>query len=60
MDAVMVLSRLLKVKSNCFNYAGVKDKRAITSQHATAFKISADRLKALNDRLLGMTLGNFQ
>lgn len=60
MDAVSVLSRLLKVKWSCFSYAGTKDKRAITSQRLAAFKISANRLQGLNHTLRNMKLGNFE
>ena len=60
MDAVSVISRLLKLKPSCFSYAGTKDRRAITSQHLTAFKISANKLQALNHKLRNMKLGNFE
>lgn len=60
MDAVSVISRLLKIKSSCFHYAGTKDKRAITTQLLTAFKVSAEKLQALNPKLRNMQLGNFK
>lgn len=60
MDAVNIISRLLKIKSPCFHFAGTKDKRAITSQLLTAFKVSAEKLQALNAKLRNMQLGNFK
>ena len=60
MEAISVLSRLLKIKSSCFHYAGTKDRRAITSQLVTAFKVTAERLLALNQKLRNMKLGNFE
>lgn len=60
MEAVSVISRLLKIKPSTFTYAGTKDKRAITSQLITAFKVSAEKLQALNQRLRNMRLGNFE
>ena len=60
MEAVAVISRLLKIKPSCFHYAGTKDRRAITSQLITAFKVSAEKLQALNPRLINMHLGNFK
>ena len=38
MEAINFISRLLKVKSSAFHYAGTKDRRAITSQLVTAFR----------------------
>ena len=60
MDAVNIMSRLLKLKSSCFHYAGTKDKRAITSQLLTAFKVTAEKLQTLNPKLRNIQLGNFK
>lgn len=60
MEAVGVITRLLKIKPSCFHFAGTKDKRAITTQLVTAFKVSADKLQKLNPRLRNMRLGNFE
>ncbi len=40
--------------------SGTKDKRGVTSQFVTAYKISPQRLAALNPRLRGVKLGNFE
>ncbi len=60
MEAVSVLSRLLKIKSSCFHFAGTKDKRAVTSQLVTAFKVTAQKLQALNTKLRNMKIGNYE
>nr|CUU00243.1 hypothetical transcript [Hymenolepis microstoma] len=59
MQALHVVGRMLKINSNSFNYAGTKDKRAITTQNVSIKNISARRLSTLNPRLNGIKLGNF-
>ncbi len=39
---------------------GTKDKRGLTSQYVTAYKIAPERLAALNPRLRGVKVGNFE
>jgi len=38
---------------------GLKDKRAVTTQHVTAYRIPAQRLRDLNPKLFSIRLGNF-
>jgi len=60
MKAVNILSKILKLHGkNSFNYAGNKDKRAITVQEMTT-SLSPDRLIYLNKsgRLHNMYIGN--
>lgn len=59
-DAIQILSKLLKVKPNLFTFAGTKDKRGVTCQYVTVPKIEASRMAALNKRLLGLKVGNFE
>ncbi|VDL40771.1 unnamed protein product [Hymenolepis diminuta] len=59
MQALHIVSRMLKINSNSFNYAGTKDKRAITTQNVSIKNISARRLSTLNPRLNGIKIGNF-
>ncbi|KAM3173952.1 hypothetical protein ACTXT7_011536 [Hymenolepis weldensis] len=59
MQALHIVGRMLKINSNSFNYAGTKDKRAITTQNVSIKNISARRLSTLNPRLNGIKLGNF-
>ena len=46
MSAVQQLTAWLRIKDSRLKYAGTKDKRAVTSQWCTAFKISAERMGA--------------
>ncbi|XP_067682997.1 pseudouridylate synthase 7 homolog [Haliotis asinina] len=59
MDAINLISRLARLKTHLFSYAGTKDKRAKTSQEITAFKVTANKLQAVNARLRNMMMGNF-
>ncbi|CAD7703369.1 unnamed protein product [Ostreobium quekettii] len=57
--ALNTLGRLLRVPTSTFRFAGTKDKRGITVQRISGFKVSPGRLAALNARLLGLKVGNF-
>uniref|UniRef100_A0A158R9Q4 TRUD domain-containing protein n=1 Tax=Taenia asiatica TaxID=60517 RepID=A0A158R9Q4_TAEAS len=59
MQALHIVGRLLKINSKSFNYAGTKDRRAVTTQNVSIKNISARRLSTLNPRLNGIKLGNF-
>ncbi|KAG9295770.1 hypothetical protein G9A89_008998 [Geosiphon pyriformis] len=59
-SAINLLSRLLRVHNRVFSYAGTKDTRAVTVQRVAAHRIFANRLAGLNNRLVGMRLGNFK
>ncbi|XP_041349931.1 pseudouridylate synthase 7 homolog isoform X2 [Gigantopelta aegis] len=60
MDAVNLMAKFLRTKTNVFQYAGTKDKRAKTSQDVSAFKVDAKKLHSLNNRLNKIMLGNFR
>lgn len=52
MQAVGLLSRLLRLgkgKKNVLGFAGTKDRRAVTVQRCSAFRVRAERLAALNE-----------
>ena len=38
MEAINLISKILKIKSSSFHYAGTKDRRAVTSQLVTAYR----------------------
>ncbi|ORX91940.1 tRNA pseudouridine synthase D [Basidiobolus meristosporus CBS 931.73] len=59
MEAVNMLSKVMKMSSKIFSYAGTKDKRGVTAQWVTAYHVKPERLLGLNKRLRGMQLGNF-
>ncbi|ELT96146.1 hypothetical protein CAPTEDRAFT_160486 [Capitella teleta] len=60
MEAVNVLAKLSKLRAGNFLYAGVKDKRAKTSQKISIHKVTATRIYGLNKILRGMRVGNFE
>ena len=59
-SAVSLIARMLHLKTRSFSYAGTKDKRAVTSQKLTAFKVEASDLASLNQRLRGIAVGNYK
>lgn len=59
MEAVNVITKLLRVPSRVIRYAGTKDRRAVTCQRVSISKIGLDRLNALNRTLKGMIIGNY-
>ena len=46
-DALAQLARALRLPPNALGFAGTKDKRAVTAQRVTAFKVTAERLRQL-------------
>lgn len=49
MEAIAQLARVLQLPQKLFSYAGTKDKRAITCQWVTAYKIPAEKVsRAIN------------
>ncbi|GJN33200.1 hypothetical protein PR202_gb21771 [Eleusine coracana subsp. coracana] len=50
-EALGVIGKMLGVQPRSFGFAGTKDKRAITTQQVTLFKVHASRLAALNSKL---------
>ncbi|XP_064399578.1 pseudouridylate synthase 7 homolog [Halichondria panicea] len=60
MEAISLISHILRVKSSIFHYAGTKDRRAVTSQLVTAFRVSAEKLTTLNKSGKNLNVGNFR
>ncbi|XP_038878533.1 pseudouridylate synthase 7 homolog isoform X3 [Benincasa hispida] len=58
-EALGLIGKMLGIQTRSFGFAGTKDKRSISTQRVTVFKQHASRLAALNDRLIGIKLGNF-
>lgn len=58
-EALGVIGKMLGVQPRSFGFAGTKDKRAITTQQVTLFKVHASRLAALNSKLAGIRVGDF-
>nr|CAB3461024.1 unnamed protein product [Digitaria exilis] len=58
-EALGVIGKMLGLQPRSFGFAGTKDKRAVTSQQVTVFKVRANKLAALNNRLFGIKVGNY-
>ncbi|KAF4374394.1 hypothetical protein G4B88_026281 [Cannabis sativa] len=52
-EALGVIAKMLGVQPRSFGFAGTKDKRAVSTQRR------AKKLAALNDRLIGIKVGDF-
>ena len=48
MDAIMNISKSIRVKDKRFSYAGIKDKRGVTAQRVTVSHLSAERMSLVN------------
>lgn len=57
--AVSLLAKFTNTRPNRFTYAGTKDKRGVTTQHMTIYRMRAEQLRGLNAKLYGMRAGNF-
>ncbi|XP_011621650.1 multisubstrate pseudouridine synthase 7 isoform X1 [Amborella trichopoda] len=58
-EALAIIGKMLGIQQRSFGFAGTKDKRAVTTQRVTVFRQHANRLAALNDRLMGIKIGDF-
>ncbi|XP_042059815.1 multisubstrate pseudouridine synthase 7-like [Salvia splendens] len=58
-EALGLLAKMLGTKPRSFGFSGTKDKRAVTTQRVTIFKQRASKLAALNEKLIGIKVGNF-
>ncbi|GMG99613.1 hypothetical protein Nepgr_001453 [Nepenthes gracilis] len=58
-EALRLIGKLLGVQSRSFGFAGTKDKRSVSTQRVTIFKQRASRLASLNERLIGIKVGDF-
>ncbi|XP_052204944.1 multisubstrate pseudouridine synthase 7 [Diospyros lotus] len=58
-EALGLIGKMLGVQPRSFGFAGTKDKRAVSTQRVTVFKQRASRLAALNERLIGIKVGDF-
>ncbi|XVF06287.1 hypothetical protein REPUB_Repub06bG0034400 [Reevesia pubescens] len=58
-EALGLIGKMLGIQPRSFGFAGTKDKRSISTQRVTVFKLHASRLAALNERLIGIKVGDF-
>lgn len=59
MEIMSFLARQLKLAAKSFQFAGTKDRRGVTVQRASAYRVFAERLAGLNRNLKGAKLGDF-
>ncbi|KAJ1966414.1 multisubstrate pseudouridine synthase 7 [Dispira parvispora] len=59
MDAIQIVGALGGIYRKHITYAGIKDRRAITTQRVTCQRASIMRLASLNEQLHGIRLGDF-
>lgn len=60
MEIISFLARQLKTNPKTFQFAGTKDKRAVTVQRASAFRVDAERLAGQNRQLRNASVGDFE
>ncbi|XP_039067891.1 LOW QUALITY PROTEIN: multisubstrate pseudouridine synthase 7-like [Hibiscus syriacus] len=58
-EALGLIGKMLAIQTRSFGFAGTKDKRSVSTQRVTVFKQHASRLAALNERLIGIKMGDF-
>ena len=60
MEVISHLSRQLKMNAKSFQFAGTKDRRAVTVQRASAYRVEDARLSAQNKMLRNSSVGDFE
>jgi tRNA pseudouridine13 synthase len=60
MDALNLIARMLKIKSQNFGFSGTKDRRAGTVQRISIRNQRAHNLTWLNNRMSGVKIGDFK
>ncbi|KAI9701186.1 MAG: hypothetical protein M1836_001855 [Candelina mexicana] len=60
MEVIAFLARQLKVNPKSFQFAGTKDRRGVTVQRVSVYRVHADKLVALNRSLRGSKIGGYE
>ena len=60
MEVVSYLARQLKVQARSFQFAGTKDRRAVTAQRVSAYRVYADRMVSTGRTLRNAKIGNYE
>ncbi|PGH30122.1 tRNA pseudouridine13 synthase [[Emmonsia] crescens] len=60
MEVVTFLARQMKMNAKQFGFAGTKDRRGVTVQRASAYRIYADRLLNVGKSLRNAAVGDFE
>ena len=60
MEVMSFLARQLKVNVKAFQFAGTKDRRGVTVQRASAYRVEVERLAAQNKMLRNANIGDYE
>ncbi|KAK4986863.1 multisubstrate pseudouridine synthase 7 [Elasticomyces elasticus] len=60
MEIMYFIASQLKVQVKTFQFAGTKDRRGVTTQRVSAFRVYGDRISNLNRNLRQAKLGGFE
>ena len=60
MEVISYLARQLKVNPKSFQFAGTKDRRAVTVQRISAYRIHAERMVPVGRSLRNASIGNYR
>ncbi|KAI9829968.1 MAG: hypothetical protein M1819_005940 [Sarea resinae] len=60
MEVISFLARQLRVKPKDFQFAGTKDRRGVTAQRVSVYRMHAERLAGVNLILRGSQVGDFE
>ncbi|OAL17952.1 hypothetical protein AYO22_11108 [Fonsecaea multimorphosa] len=60
LEVVSYLTKQLKTNNKTFQFAGTKDRRAVTVQRVSAYRVDAERLAGLNRSLRYAAVGDFE
>ena len=60
MEVISYLARQLRLPPKTFQFAGTKDRRAVTVQRASAYRMSAEKLASVNRSLHGSKVDGFE
>ncbi|KIW11727.1 hypothetical protein PV08_11029 [Exophiala spinifera] len=60
LEVISFMTKQLKTTNKTFQFAGTKDRRAVTVQRVSAYRVDADRLASLNRCLRYSAVGDFK
>jgi tRNA pseudouridine13 synthase len=60
MEVISYLARQLQMNAKAFQFAGTKDRRAVTVQRASAYRVEGHRLSYQNRALRSASVGDFE
>ncbi|EXJ61734.1 hypothetical protein A1O7_02163 [Cladophialophora yegresii CBS 114405] len=60
LEVISYLTKQLKTNTKTFQFAGTKDRRAVTVQRVSAYRVEAERLAGLNRSLKYAAVGDYE